>query len=98
MNPTKDIKEAGSWADELQRIQTNLIAEVNKWNMYVPSAEAEAEIHKSVQAIVEANKKWVIGEDAPCEKGHKEYFDWCSYCSIENIKTELREEQRKAME
>ena len=37
----------------------------------------------------------IIGEDMPCEKSHKEYFDWCSYCDYERQNMELRDEQRK---
>lgn len=38
----------------------------------------------------------IIGENYTCEKGHAEYFDWCSYCGFELTRNELRGEQVKA--
>lgn len=37
--------------EELREYLRTLIERVNKWNMYVPSAEAEAEIKRTVDLI-----------------------------------------------
>jgi hypothetical protein len=47
-------------------------------------------LRQSQQQLLDRVQKEVIGEDSHCEKGHEEYFDWCSYCSIEREKSDLR--------
>jgi hypothetical protein len=50
------------------------------------------ETKAALSAMVDGD---VIGNDAKCEKNHEEYFDWCSYCDVERVKSELRAEQRQ---
>jgi len=47
----EDLKVVGGEGEELREILRSLIESVNKWQMYVPSAEAEAEIHHVLQLI-----------------------------------------------
>lgn len=52
-------------------------------------------IDQAEAAISVYIKAHVIGEDHLCIKNHPEYYDWCSYCSVEQTKAELRAEMRR---
>jgi hypothetical protein len=104
--PTYDSKQPGSWKDDveatlrkhLKRVyyngSTDVIARQNKVitnDTKLGEVQIEKELAEAIQAIIKANKKWLIGDDeVPINAGNYSYPE-------EESKDELREEQRKAM-
>ena len=89
----RENKHCGQGTPQTQtakQVLTELVANVNKWDMYVPSAEADGEIHAALAAI-QSLVEGVIGYEEYPDKAQDVTYDIM-------VRSGLRAEQRQALQ
>lgn len=87
-------KASQSWNTEARKILKELVTLSVKWN---DEETANQDLDTSLSRLTLLVEEKIVGKDESCEKGHKEYFEWCSYCDIERHNSDLRAEMRAAL-